>query len=127
MPTLQFITISFFFHKNATASCLVYSCFAKSLSKYQHVKDSNPQNILWHCRMVNKIGQNTGSQQKGSQSVAYDFKPLLRDTTVTNLVPRAFPYPFFKGKALGTRLYGNTTHLLVYIYTVFKILRCNWN
>ena len=59
-PTLQFVTISFFF-KNARAYCTFYIYLAKPLSKV-HVSnnrsntDYDPQDIPLHSRMVNKIG-----------------------------------------------------------------------
>ena len=59
-PSLQFITISLFL-KNARASCTFYIYLAKPLSKV-HVTnnrsntDYDPQNILLHYRMINKIG-----------------------------------------------------------------------
>ena len=59
-PTLQFVTISFFL-KNARAYCTFYIYLAKPLSQV-HVSnnrsntDYDPQDILLHSRMVNKIG-----------------------------------------------------------------------
>ena len=58
--TLQFVSISFFL-KNARAYCTFYIYLAKALSKV-HVSnnrsntDYDPQDILLHSRMVNKIG-----------------------------------------------------------------------
>ena len=43
-------------------------------------------------------------------------KQLKTNNIDTHLVPRAFPYPFFKGKALGTRLYRY--HLILKILTL---------
>ena len=60
LPTLQFITISFFLI-NARVYCTFYIYLAKPLSKV-HVSnnrsntDYDPQDILLHYRMINKIG-----------------------------------------------------------------------
>ena len=59
-PSLRFLTISFFL-KNARAYYTFYIYLAKTLSKV-HVSnnrsntDYDPQDILFHSRMVNKIG-----------------------------------------------------------------------
>ena len=60
-PTLQFVTISFF-PKIASAYCNFYISLAKPPSIKVHVSnnrsntDYDPQDILLHSRMVNKIG-----------------------------------------------------------------------
>ena len=70
-PTLQFVTISFFF-KNARAYCTFYICLAKPLSKvYVSNNSSNtdydPQDIPLHSRMVTKIGEKLGYRKKLSE------------------------------------------------------------
>ena len=58
--TLQFVTISFFLTKGR-AYCTFYIYLAKPLSKV-HVSnnrsntDYDPQDILLHCIIVNKVG-----------------------------------------------------------------------
>ena len=60
-PTLQFVTSSFFF-KNARAYCTFYILYlAKPLSKVlvsnnRSNTDYDPQDILLHYGMINKIG-----------------------------------------------------------------------
>ena len=85
--TLQFVAISLFL-KNARAYCIFDIYLAKPLSDY------NPQEILFHCRMVNKTGQKLRYRKLKviwkvywlrCQSVVYHFKPLLRETKLTLL------------------------------------------
>ena len=104
-PTQQFVTISFFL-KNARAYCTVYIYLPKPLHKV-HVSNSrsntdyDPRDILLHCRMVNKLAKNWDTENYNclkSLSVAYHFKPLLRDIRLTRLTYLA---PFSKYNAPG--------------------------
>ena len=61
-PTYQFVIILFFL-KNARVSCIFYINLAKRQGKVQVSKsrsntDYYPQDVLFHCIMVNKIGRN---------------------------------------------------------------------
>ena len=65
------------------------------------LSNSNPEEFtfIWQSKLVGKI----------VIEIERTWIPFLSDVfvdfaVVVNLVPRAFPHPFFKGKALGTRL-----------------------
>ena len=90
--SVQFVTISFFL-KNARAYCTFHIYLAKPLSKV-HVcnkrsnSDYDPQDILLHSRMVNKLAKNCDTEKLNLSeklSVEYHFKPLLRNTRLTRL------------------------------------------